>query len=71
MLERWDPFRDLKSTQNEMNRSFGRTYGSGELGTGATGSLVPPLDVYKGVLTIEVPKREEAKPREIRVKAKG
>jgi HSP20 family protein len=146
VLDRWDPFRDLLSIQNELNRLFGRTYAGGDPGTGSTGSWVPPLDVYesrdrfvvavelpgiepddvevsvedstltirgqrelfykdasddgfrrierrygqftrtltlpatadaekveasfdKGVLTIEVPKREEAKPRKITVKA--
>lgn len=146
MLERWDPFRDLMSIQNELNRLFGRTYAGGEGGTGASGTWVPTLDVFetqdrfvvavelpgiepddvevsvedstltikgqreffykdatdeslrrierrygafsrsltlpqtadadrigasfdKGVLTVEVPKREEAKPRKITVKA--
>ncbi len=147
MMERWDPFRDLMSIQNELNRLFGRTFGGGEAAAGSTGSWVPPLDVFetqdryvvavelpgidpgdvdvsvedstltikghreffykdasdeafrrierrygqftrtltlpqttdpekieasfdKGVLTVEVPKREEAKPRKITVKAK-
>jgi len=146
MAARWDPFRDLVSIQNELNRLFGRTYGGAEAGSGSSGNWVPPLDVFerddmyvvavelpgidpadvevsvedstltvrgqrdffykdatdesfrrierrygqftrtltlpstadvervdatfdKGVLTIEVPKREEAKPRKIAVKA--
>jgi HSP20 family protein len=146
VLDRWDPFRDLMSIQNELNRLFGRTYGGAEAGSGSSGNWVPPLDVFerddmyvvavelpgidpadvevsvedstltvrgqrdffykdatdesfrrierrygqftrtltlpstadvervdatfdKGVLTIEVPKREEAKPRKITVKA--
>jgi HSP20 family protein len=153
-ITRWDPFRDLVSIQDELNRLFGRTYGGAERApyggveltrSGATGSWVPPLDVFetgdtlvvkvelpgidpeavevsvedstltvsgsrefrqeteeqnyhrierrygafsrslrlpqtadaekvdarfdKGVLTIEVPKREEAKPRRIEIKA--
>jgi HSP20 family protein len=59
MLDRWDPFRDLMSIQNELNRLFGRTYGSGEGGSGATGSWVPPLDVFesndKYVVAVELP----------------
>ena len=146
-VSRWDPFRDLMSIQNELNRLFGRTYGgTEERGTGGAAWL-PPLDIYetkdrfvvnvelpgvdpesvdlsvedstlivqgertfyrdvpeeafhrverrygpfarslslpptadataieasfdRGVLTIEVPKAEEAKPKRITVKAKG
>jgi HSP20 family protein len=147
VVSRWDPFRDLMSIQNELNRLFGRTYGGAEE-QGSTGAAwLPPLDIYetkdrfvvnvelpgvdpdsvevsvedsalmvrgerpfyrdvaeeafhrverrygpfvrtlslpqmadanaieasfdRGVLTIEVPKAEEAKPRKITVKAKG
>jgi|SRR6266511_2440801 len=59
MLERWDPFRDLMSIQNELNGLFGRTYGGGEPPSGQTGSWVPALDVYetvdKFVVTVELP----------------
>ena len=56
---RWDPFRDLMSIQNELNRLFGRTYG-GEAGPpAATGAWVPPLDVYDTnehfVVTMDLP----------------
>jgi HSP20 family protein len=146
-VSRWDPFRDLMSIQNELNRLFGRTYAGTEAGpgTGTSGAWVPPLDIFetkdhyvvtmelagiasedvdlsvedstltvsgdrkfysdvpeeafhrverrygafvrslslpatanaqdikasfdKGVLTIEVPKREEAKPKKITIKA--
>jgi HSP20 family protein len=147
VISRWDPFRDLMSIQNELNRLFGRTYGGAEE-SGSTGTAwLPPLDIYetkdrfvvnielagvdpdsvevsvedstlivrgerqfysdvpedsflrverrygpfartltlpqtananaieasfdRGVLTIEVPKAEEAKPKKITVKAKG
>ena len=48
-MSRWDPFRDLMSIQNELNRLFGRTYAGGESGTagGVTGAWVPPLDIYE------------------------
>jgi HSP20 family protein len=57
-LSRWDPFRDLMSIQNEMNRLFGRTY-SGETGGTAAGAWIPALDIYEtgdhyGV-TVELP----------------
>jgi HSP20 family protein len=59
MLERWDPFRDLMSIQNELNRLFGRTYGGGEPASGQTGSWAPALDVYETVdrfvVTVELP----------------
>jgi HSP20 family protein len=47
-VRRWDPFRDLLTIQNEMNRLFGRTFGPGEsTDAGTQGSWVPPLDVYE------------------------
>ena len=59
MLERWDPFRDLMSIQNELNRLFGRTYGGGESGAGTSGGWVPALDVYETqdrfVVAVELP----------------
>jgi HSP20 family protein len=59
MLERWDPFRDLISIQNELNRLFGRTYDGGEPASGQAGSWMPALDVYetvdKFVVTVELP----------------
>ena len=43
---RWDPFRDLMSIQNELNRLFGRTYAGS--GSGTTGrAWVPPLDIFE------------------------
>jgi HSP20 family protein len=50
VVSRWDPFRDLMSIQNELNRLFGRTYGGGgEESSGASsgGSWVPPIDVFE------------------------
>jgi HSP20 family protein len=47
-VRRWDPFRDLLTIQNEMNRLFGRTYGPGETAEAETqGTWVPALDVYE------------------------
>jgi HSP20 family protein len=43
-MNRWDPFRDLVSIQNELGRLFDRTYG----GRGEGGSdWIPPLDVFE------------------------
>jgi HSP20 family protein len=64
MLERWDPFRDLMSIQNELNRLFGRTYGGGEGERGTSGGWVPALDVYETrdryVVAVELPGVEPA-----------
>jgi HSP20 family protein len=57
-ITRWDPFRDLMSIQNEMNRLFGRTYG-GDVGESSRGAWTPALDVHetqdKFVITMELP----------------
>jgi HSP20 family protein len=60
-ISRWDPFRDLMSIQNELNRLFGRTYagGSDEGGSLMSGAWVPPLDIYETedryVVHVELP----------------
>lgn len=60
-LVRWDPFRDLVSIQDELNRLFGRTYtGSVEpMRPAAAGSWMPSMDVYetpdKIVAKLELP----------------
>jgi HSP20 family protein len=52
-LVRWDPFRDLLSIQDELNRLFGRTYGGQEPSLGRTGgSWVPPMDIYETAETL-------------------
>ena len=45
VVSRWDPFRDLMSIQNELNRLFSRTFG-GET-EGPRGAWVPSVDVYE------------------------
>src|SRR5437867_879444 len=45
-MARWDPFRDLMSIQNELNRLFGRTY-AGESSGPSSGTWVPPLDIFE------------------------
>ncbi len=59
VVTRWDPFRELASLQNRVNSLF-QDYGrSGQDELTATGSFVPPVDVYedehKVTLKLEVP----------------
>ena len=46
-LVRWDPFSDLVSIQDELNRLFGRTFGSELTRRSAAGSWMPALDVFE------------------------
>lgn len=64
-LARWDPFRDLVSIQDELNRLFGRTFAGIEpLRPTATGAWMPAMDVYetedKIVAKVELPGIEPA-----------
>ncbi len=62
MVVRWDPFRDLMSIQNELNRLFDRTMTGSEGGTGRElaqtasqmGSWAPALDVYETLESLEL-----------------
>ena len=59
-IVRWDPFRDLVTIQDELNRLFGRTYAGIEpTRPTAAGSWMPSMDVYetedKIVATVELP----------------
>ncbi len=58
-MSRWDPFGELTSIQNELNRLFGRTFG-GEGGEPSRGTAwTPPLDVAETqdrfVIRVELP----------------
>ncbi|MFB3815572.1 MAG: Hsp20/alpha crystallin family protein [Terriglobales bacterium] len=62
MLTRWDPFRELTTLHDQMNRLFREAYGpltTGREESLAAGSFVPPVDVYEDehaiVLKMEVP----------------
>jgi HSP20 family protein len=44
-ITRWDPFRDLVTVQDEINRLFGRTYGTREA-DGYTG-WAPAIDIHE------------------------
>jgi HSP20 family protein len=52
-LVRWDPFRDLVSIQDELNRLFGRTFTGGEsMRPTASGAWMPAMDVFETEDTI-------------------
>jgi len=63
MLTRWDPFRELYSLQNRMNRLFEEQYGGGREDSLTAGAFVPPVDIYEDEhsiqLKLEVPGIEE------------
>jgi len=56
-ISRWDPFRDLMGIQSELNRLFGRTYGSAD--EDMRGTWAPATDVYEDkerfVIALELP----------------
>lgn len=54
MITRWDPFRDLSSLQDRMNRLFNDQFGAITRDESLTGSFVPPVDVYEDENSIQV-----------------
>jgi HSP20 family protein len=50
-INRWDPYRELYSLQNQLSRLFQDSFGSSQSGQGddflSTSSFVPPVDVYE------------------------
>src|SRR5271166_5224523 len=62
VLARWEPFRDLYSLQNRLNRLFEEQY-SGREESLTTGAFVPPVDIYEDEhsiqLKLEVPGIEQ------------
>ena len=68
VLTRWEPFRDLATLQERMNRLFNDQFNAYNGGESLTaGSFVPPVDVYEdehGIqLKMEVPGIEEKEHR--------
>jgi HSP20 family protein len=61
-ITRWDPFRDLMGIQGELNRLFGRQFGSVDEDT--RGTWAPSMDVYEDkehfVISMELPGIEPA-----------
>ena len=58
VVTRWNPYRELNSLQNHMNRLFNAQFGGSDESL-TTGAFIPPVDVYEdehGVqLKLEVP----------------
>ena len=63
VLTRFEPFRELTTLQDRMNRLFRDTYGDGRDEALTTSNFAPPADVYEDehniTLKIEVPGIEE------------
>lgn len=45
-IVRWDPFRELNTIQNRMNRIFGEYYRGADDDVTRRGTWVPPVDIY-------------------------
>ena len=54
MITRWDPFRELSTLQDRMNRLFNDQFGAAARDESLTGAFVPPVDVYEDENTIQV-----------------
>lgn len=54
MITRWDPFRELSTLQDRMNRLFNDQFGSITRDESLTGAFVPPVDVYEDENSIQV-----------------
>ena len=54
MITRWDPFREMTTLQDRMNRLFNDQFGAMTRDESLTGSFVPPVDVYEDENTIQV-----------------
>jgi HSP20 family protein len=62
MITRWDPFRELSTLQDRMNRLFQESMGPHEQGL-ATPGFTPPVDIYEDEhninIRVEVPGIEQ------------
>src|SRR5579863_8030777 len=63
VLTRFEPFRELTTLQDRMNRLFRDTYGDGRDEALTTSNFAPPVDIYEDehniTLELEVPGIEE------------
>jgi HSP20 family protein len=53
MITRWDPFREMATLQDRMNRLF-QDFGRGNEELMTAGSFVPPVDIYEDEHSITV-----------------
>ena len=65
VLTRWDPFREMASLQDRLNRAFNeQLHSMGDRDALTTGSFVPPVDIYEDEhglqLRMEIPGIDEA-----------
>jgi HSP20 family protein len=54
LITRWDPFREMSSLQERMNRLFSDQLGAITHDESLTGNFVPPVDVYEDENSIQV-----------------
>lgn len=54
MITRWDPFRELSTLQDRMNRLFNDQFSAVTHDESLTGAFVPPVDVYEDENAIQV-----------------
>ena len=63
VLTRWDPFRELATVQDRMNRLFQESFGPAQQETMTTAAFAPAVDIYEDehniTLKVEVPGIEE------------
>jgi HSP20 family protein len=63
LITRWDPFREMATLQDRMNRLFNNQFGALTRDQAVTGSFVPAVDVYEDEnaiqLSLEVPGIDE------------
>lgn len=54
LITRWDPFREMSTLQERMNRLFTDQLGAITHDEALTGNFVPPVDVYEDENSIQV-----------------
>ncbi|HEX6878830.1 MAG TPA: Hsp20/alpha crystallin family protein [Terriglobales bacterium] len=54
LITRWEPFRELSTLQDRMNRLFNDQFGAITRDESLTGAFVPPVDVYEDENSIQV-----------------